>query len=236
MSSPSGRVFGILLARGPTLALRALLRRAEPRGRVLRAPRGEAAPVSRHDTEEEAEACRRAYERGLARDDTTDLVSLERRPEVLIRTVQPATSRCSSRAGSTCPASRCAGASSSRAPRSTCTSWRSSPRSTTSTTRRSARWTASPARGGGRALRAWSATARTSPRPRRHGASTPGSGAGCGAKLLKQLRAGDRERHPPVHRLASSPTMTSMLRLFQHLGEVTVTRRDGAVIEIEVEL
>ena len=38
--------------------------------------RGEAAPLSRHDTEEEAEAAAAAYERGLARRDTGEFVVL----------------------------------------------------------------------------------------------------------------------------------------------------------------
>ncbi len=41
--------------------------------------RGEAAPVSRHDTEEEAEAAAAAYERGLAREDTVEHVTAARR-------------------------------------------------------------------------------------------------------------------------------------------------------------
>lgn len=51
--------------------------------------RGEAAPVSRHDTEEEAEAAAAAYERGLAREDTVEHVVLKDGSEALIRAVQP---------------------------------------------------------------------------------------------------------------------------------------------------
>ena len=51
--------------------------------------RGEAAPVSRHDTEEEAEAAAAAYERGLAREDTVEHVLLTDGSEVLIRAVRP---------------------------------------------------------------------------------------------------------------------------------------------------
>ncbi len=51
--------------------------------------RGEAAPVSRHDTEEEAEAAAAAYERGLARKDTVEHVLLTDGSEVLIRAVRP---------------------------------------------------------------------------------------------------------------------------------------------------
>ena len=50
---------------------------------------GEAAPVSRHDTEEEAEAAAAAYEHGLAREDTVEHVLLKDGSEVLIRAVRP---------------------------------------------------------------------------------------------------------------------------------------------------
>jgi GNAT superfamily N-acetyltransferase len=51
--------------------------------------RGEAAPLSRHDTEEEAEAAATAYERGLARADSAEHVVLRDGSEVRIRTVRP---------------------------------------------------------------------------------------------------------------------------------------------------
>jgi GNAT superfamily N-acetyltransferase len=51
--------------------------------------RGEAAPVSRHDTEEEAEAAAAAYERGLARGDSAEHVVLEDGSDVQIRPVRP---------------------------------------------------------------------------------------------------------------------------------------------------
>jgi RimJ/RimL family protein N-acetyltransferase len=51
--------------------------------------RGEAAPLSRHDTEEEAEAAAAAYERGLARDDSGEYVLLSDGSEVLVRPVRP---------------------------------------------------------------------------------------------------------------------------------------------------
>jgi hypothetical protein len=53
--------------------------------------RGEAAPLSRHDTEEEAEAAAAAYERGLAREDTVEHVPLDDGSEVLIRMLDEAT-------------------------------------------------------------------------------------------------------------------------------------------------
>ena len=52
--------------------------------------RGESAPVSRHDTEEEAEAAAAAYERGLRRADAaTELVMLADGSEVLVRLLRP---------------------------------------------------------------------------------------------------------------------------------------------------
>jgi GNAT superfamily N-acetyltransferase len=51
--------------------------------------RGEAAPLSRHDTEEEAEAAAAAYDRGLAREDTAEHVVLADGSEVRIRPVRP---------------------------------------------------------------------------------------------------------------------------------------------------
>jgi RimJ/RimL family protein N-acetyltransferase len=51
--------------------------------------RGESAPLSRHDTEEEAEAAAAAYERGLAREDTAEHVVLADGSEVRIRPVKP---------------------------------------------------------------------------------------------------------------------------------------------------
>ena len=51
--------------------------------------RGEAAPLSRHDTEEEAEAAAAAYQRGLERRDTGEYVPLRDGAEVLVRAVRP---------------------------------------------------------------------------------------------------------------------------------------------------
>ncbi len=52
--------------------------------------RGEAAPLSRHDTEEEAQAAAAAYQRGLDRvDQASELVVLRDGSEVLVRPVRP---------------------------------------------------------------------------------------------------------------------------------------------------
>jgi GNAT superfamily N-acetyltransferase len=52
--------------------------------------RGEGAPLSRHDTEEEAHAAAAAYDRGLARvEQATELVVLADGSEVLMRQVRP---------------------------------------------------------------------------------------------------------------------------------------------------
>jgi GNAT superfamily N-acetyltransferase len=50
--------------------------------------RGEAAPLSRHDTEEEAEAAAAAYDRGLAREDTAEHVLLTDGTEVVLRAAE----------------------------------------------------------------------------------------------------------------------------------------------------
>ena len=50
--------------------------------------RGEAAPLSHHDTEEEAQAAAAAYDRGLAREDTVEHVLLADGSEVVIRTAE----------------------------------------------------------------------------------------------------------------------------------------------------
>lgn len=97
-SSPGGTAAVKSVWTGGRAALRAVLLcltvrcyvEPSPAGGYFVRMRGEAAPVSRHDTEEEAEAAAAAYERGLAREDTTDLVALSDGSEVLIRTVQPA--------------------------------------------------------------------------------------------------------------------------------------------------
>jgi GNAT superfamily N-acetyltransferase len=47
--------------------------------------RGEVAPLSRHDTEEEAEAAAAAYDRGLQRQDAGEFVQLDDGAEVLVR-------------------------------------------------------------------------------------------------------------------------------------------------------
>jgi RimJ/RimL family protein N-acetyltransferase len=51
--------------------------------------RGEAAPLSRHDTEEEAQAAAAAYERGLARTTTGEFMLLPDGSEVLVRAIRP---------------------------------------------------------------------------------------------------------------------------------------------------
>ncbi len=51
--------------------------------------RGEAAPLSRHDTEEEAEAAAAAYDHGLAREDTGEYLMLRDGSEALVRPVRP---------------------------------------------------------------------------------------------------------------------------------------------------
>ena len=59
-----------------------------PAGGYFVCLRGEAAPLSHHDTEEEAQAAAAAYDRGLAREDTVEHVLLADGSEVVIRTAE----------------------------------------------------------------------------------------------------------------------------------------------------
>lgn len=60
-----------------------------PAGGYFVRVRGEAAPLSRHDTEEEAEEALAAYRHGLARQDASEYVQLDDGSEVLIRPLRP---------------------------------------------------------------------------------------------------------------------------------------------------
>ena len=126
-------------------------------------------------------------------------------------------------------------ASCSRARRCPWTSWRSSPRSTTSTTRRSARSTRRRGEGVGVAR-----YVRDRERPHVAEAAVTVVDAwqhrGLGGKLLRRLCARATENRIRVFCASLFAANDAMLALFERLGEVTVTRRDGATIEIDVEL
>jgi GNAT superfamily N-acetyltransferase len=61
-------------------------------------------------------------------------------------------------------------------------------------------------------------------------------GRGLGGKLLRRLTARATENRIRVFSAALLADNEAMLALFERLGEVTVTRRDGPVLEIDVEL
>ena len=59
---------------------------------------------------------------------------------------------------------------------------------------------------------------------------------GLGGKLLRRLCARATENRIRVFTASLLASNEAMLALFERLGEVSVTRRDGPAIEIEVEL
>jgi L-amino acid N-acyltransferase YncA len=59
---------------------------------------------------------------------------------------------------------------------------------------------------------------------------------GLGGKLLRRLCARAAENRIRVFSASLLATNDAMLTLFERLGEITVTRRDGATMEIDVEL
>ena len=61
-------------------------------------------------------------------------------------------------------------------------------------------------------------------------------GRGLGGKLLRRLTARATENRIRVFSASLFAENDAMLALFERLGDVTVTRRDGPVIEIGVEL
>jgi GNAT superfamily N-acetyltransferase len=197
--------------------------------------RGEAAPLSRHDTEEEAEAAAAAYDRGLAREDTAEHVLLRDGSEVLIRPVRPDDKPLFA-AG-----------------------W--SRLSDESVTRRflAARDTLSVDELAyfteidhvdHEAIGALDAVTREGvgvaryvrdlERPHVAEAAVTvvdaWQGRGLGGKLLRRLCARATENRVRVFCASLFAENEAMLTLFARLGSVEVTRRDGPVIEIHVEL
>jgi GNAT superfamily N-acetyltransferase len=197
--------------------------------------RGEAAPLSRHDTEEEAELAAAAYDRGLARDDTAEHVLLSDGSEVLIRTVRPEDKPLF------------------------VAGW--SHLSDESVYRRFLQLRddlsvdelaffteidhvdheAIGAMDG--ETREGVAVARyVRDRERPHVAEAAvvvidaWQARGLGGKLLRRLCARATENRIRVFSASLLSSNDAMLTLFERLGEVKVTRRDGAVMEIDVEL
>jgi GNAT superfamily N-acetyltransferase len=196
--------------------------------------RGEAAPLSRHDTEEEAEAAAAAYERGLARQDTGEYVLLKDGGEVLMRAVRPEDKPLF------------------------VAGW--SQLSDESVYRRflqlrnelsvdelaffteidhvdhEAIGALDPVTGQGVGVARY---VRDRERPHVAEAAVTVVDSwqhrGLGGKLLRRLCARATENRIRVFSASLLATNDAMLTLFERLGDVTVTRRDGATLEIDVE-
>jgi RimJ/RimL family protein N-acetyltransferase len=197
--------------------------------------RGEAAPLSRHDTEEEAEAAAAAYDRGLAREGTGEHVVLRDGSEVLIRPVRPEDK----------PLFVAGWAHLSEQ-----TVYRRflQPRDSLKVDElaffteidhvdhEAIGALAGDTREGVGVAR----YVRDKERPHVAEAAVivvdAWQSRGLGGKLLRRLTARAKENRIRVFSGVMFAENEAMLNLFQQLGEVEVTRRDGAVIEIGVEL
>jgi GNAT superfamily N-acetyltransferase len=197
--------------------------------------RGEAAPLSRHDTEEEAEAAAAAYDRGLAREDTVEHVVLRDGSEALIRAVRP-----EDKPLFVAGWSRLSGESVRRR--------FLSPRHELSVDELA--FFTEIDHVDHEALGALDAETREGvgvaryvrERDRPHVAEAAVTvvdgwqGRGLGGKLLRRLTARATENRIRLFSATLYASNEAMLTLFERLGDVTVTRRDGPVIEINVEL
>lgn len=197
--------------------------------------RGEAAPLSKHDTEEEAEAAAAAYERGLARDDTGEHVLLSDGSEVLVRAVRPEDKPLFVAGWS------------ALSDRSVYTRFLSA-RPALSVNElaffteidhvdHEAIGALDPVSGNGVGVARY---VRDSQRPHVADAAVTVVDAwqrrGLGSKLLRRLCARAAENRIRVFSASLFASNDAMLTLLRRLGEVTVTRRDGATIEVVVEL
>ncbi len=197
--------------------------------------RGEAAPLSRHDTEEEAEAAAAAYERGLARQDTGEYVVLKDGGEVLVRPVRPEDKPLFVAGWS--------GLSDESVYR------RFLQTRTGLSVDELAFFTEidhvdheaigamDPATGSGVGVARY---VREQERPHVAEAAVTvideWQHRGLGGKLLRRLCARATENRIRVFTASLLAGNDAMLTLFNQLGEVSVTRRDGPTLEIDVEL
>ena len=197
--------------------------------------RGEAAPLSRHDTEEEAEAAAAVYERGLARQDTGEYVVLKDGGEVLVRAVRPEDKPLFVAGWS--------GLSDESVYRRFL-----QPRHGLSVNElaffteidhvdHEAIGAMDPATGQGVGVARY---VRETDRPHVAEAAVTvvdeWQHRGLGGKLLRRLCARAAENRIRVFTASLLADNDAMLALFNQLGEVTVTRRDGPTLEIDVEL
>jgi len=197
--------------------------------------RGEAAPLSRHDTEDEAEAAAAAYERGLARTDTAEHVVLADGSEVRLRPVRAEDKPLFARAWS-----RLSGESVYRRflqPRHGLSVGELAFFTEIDHVDHEAIGAIDPAAGEGVGVARY-----IRDRERPHAAEAAvvviddWQGRGLAGKLLRRLTARATENGVRVfsaHLLASNDAMLSLLG---RLGEITVTRRNGPTIEVDVDL
>ncbi len=197
--------------------------------------RGEAAPLSRHDTEEEAEAAAAAYERGLAREDSGEYVPLSDGSEVLVRPVRPDdkplfVAGWSALSDATVHARFLAA-------RPTLSVDELAFFTEIDHVDHEAIGALDPATQNGVGVARY---VRELERPHVAEAAVTVVDAwqhrGLGGKLLRRLCARAAENRIRVFSATLFAANDAMLALFERLGEVTVTRRDGPTIEITVEL
>jgi GNAT superfamily N-acetyltransferase len=197
--------------------------------------RGEAAPLSHHDTEEEAEAAAAAYDRGLARQDTGEYVLLSDGAEVLMRAVRPEDK----------PLFVAGWAHLSEEsvyrrflqPREGLSVAELAFFTEIDHVDHEAIGALDPAAGEGVGVARY---VRDRDRPHTAEAAVTVVDAwqhrGLGGKLLRRLCARATENRIRIFTASLLATNDAMLALFDQLGEVTVTRRDGPTLELDVEL
>src|SRR4051812_11862181 len=197
--------------------------------------RGEAAPLSRHDTEEEAEAAAAAYDRGLARQDTGEYVPLRDRAEVLLPPVGPEDKPLFAAGWS--PLSDASVYRRFLLPRDALTVDELAFFTEIDHVDHEAIGALDPASGEGVGVARY-----VRDRERPHVAEAAVTvvdawqGRGLGGKLLRRLTARATENRIRTFSASLYAENDAMLSLFEQLGQVELTRRDGAVIEIHVEL
>jgi L-amino acid N-acyltransferase YncA len=197
--------------------------------------RGEAAPLSRHDTEEEAEAAAAAYDRGLARQDTGEYVLLKGGGEVLVRAVRPEDKPLFVAGWS--QLSDASVYTRFLAARSSLSVDELAFFTEIDHVDHEAIGAMDPESGQGVGVARY---VRELARPHVAEAAVTVVDAwqhrGLGGKLLRRLCARATENRIKIFSASLLAANDAMLTLFERLGEITVTRRDGPTLEIDVEL
>jgi RimJ/RimL family protein N-acetyltransferase len=197
--------------------------------------RGEAAPLSRHDTEEEAEAAAAAYDRGLARDDSGEYVQLSDGSEVLVRPVRPEDKPLFVAGWSTL--SDASVHSRFLVARSALSVHELAFFTEIDHVDHEAIGALDPATGNGVGVARY---VRDAQRP--HIAEVAvivvdaWHNRGLAGKLLRRLAERATENRIRIFSATLFASNQAMLGLFERLGPVTITRREGSTIELVVEL